>query len=83
MADLGKGDYGIDTDFYEADINVDAILGCPWTKRNRLGIFPYLDALSLERGGGQLDLLKTAPPIVTSMVGGDTGSRKGGKGLES
>ena len=54
---MGKGDFGIDADFYEADINLDAILGCPWMKRNRLGIFPYLDALSLERGG-QLDLLK-------------------------
>ena len=62
MADLGKGDFGIDTDFYEADINVDAILGCPWTKRNRLGIFPYLDALSLERGGVNWTSSKTVPP---------------------
>ena len=62
MAALGKGDFGIDTDFYEANINVDAILGCPWMKRNRLGIFPYLEALSLEREGGQLDLLKDSTP---------------------
>ena len=27
MADMGKGHFGIDTDFYEADVNVDKILG--------------------------------------------------------
>ena len=32
--------------FYEADITVDAILGCPWLVQKGVGVFPHLKALA-------------------------------------
>ena len=32
--------------FYEADIQVDAILGYPWLAERELGVFPHLKALA-------------------------------------
>jgi hypothetical protein len=52
----------IPAEFHEADISVDAILGCPWLERQRLGIFPYLDALSIERDDYHLNMLYTDVP---------------------
>jgi hypothetical protein len=34
--------------FYEADIKVDAILSYPWMSKNRIGVFPHLEAMALE-----------------------------------
>ena len=49
-------------EFYQADIAADAILGCPWLKRQRLGIFPYLGTLSVERDDFHLDMLASDVP---------------------
>ena len=38
-----------DVSFYEADIEVDAILSYPWMSANRLGIFPHHRALARDR----------------------------------
>ena len=32
--------------FYDADIKVDAIVGCPWLGNRKLGIFPHLNTLA-------------------------------------
>ena len=51
------GFMGIDAEFYEADINVDAIIGCPWLVKKRVGVLAYLKALTVERDSNHLDLL--------------------------
>ena len=35
--------------FYEADIQVDAIIGFPWLHRTQIGIFPHHNALAQEK----------------------------------
>ena len=37
-----------DTEFYDANIQVDAILSFPWLAQNRLGIFPHHRALVMD-----------------------------------
>ena len=36
--------------FHDADIQVDAILGHPWLRHNRLGILHHLQALAIRKG---------------------------------
>ena len=45
--------------FYEADIRVDAILSFPWMSKNKIGVFPHLRAMALEKP--QFTLLMGAP----------------------
>ena len=35
--------------FYDADIRVDAILSHPWMVENKIGVFPHLHAMALEK----------------------------------
>jgi hypothetical protein len=40
--------YPSQASFYEADIQVDAILGYRWMFQNRIGIFPHHNALAID-----------------------------------
>jgi hypothetical protein len=44
-----KDKYRCKTSFFEADIQVDAILGYPWLKETGLGIFAIYGALALDK----------------------------------
>ena len=59
---IGKGDFGVEAEFHEADINVDAILGNPWLCKRRIAVFPYEHAIAVERDSHHLDLLFSNVP---------------------
>ena len=56
------GFYAVEAEFYEADINVDAILGYPWMVKRHIGVLPYRRALSVEEISGGLNLLTSVEP---------------------
>ena len=53
------GNYAVDASFHEAEINVDVILGYPWLKSKKIGVFPCFDALAIIRGKDRLDWLRS------------------------
>ena len=42
------GQVSLSATFYEAAIQVDAILAYPWMKVNEIGVFPHKRALALD-----------------------------------
>jgi hypothetical protein len=42
----GGQDWNVVATFYEADLQMDAIIGFPWMQAQQLGVFPHLEALA-------------------------------------
>ena len=64
--------------FYEADIQVDAILSFPWLRMKKIGVFPHLRALAVAEP--HFVLLLGLPSLKKKMVNqvenGNAGKRK-------
>ena len=60
--------------FFEADINVDAVLSFPWMAKNKIGVFPHLRAMALEKP--KFTLRMGAPVRKTHMQMDTIGRRK-------
>ena len=59
------GNFCVGAKFYEADINVDVILGHPWLKSQKIGVFPHMEALALNKDGDRVEWLwGSEKPIV-------------------
>ena len=64
--------------FYEADIQVDAILSYPWLRGQKIGVFPHLRALAMTEPHFVLllGLPSLKKKVVSQVVNGNNGGRK-------